>query len=831
MSSETYRLTNLSIEGFRGINKRINLDLDGFSTVICGANGFGKTSILQAVEWGLFGWIPHMSGAEFDFEDAIVNQFHPTETAKVELTLESSENKVRIVRTRKKSHWSRRKSKLIVETNGTTLKGKAAQAKIQSLLDLTEDEFYASKYLHQEALREFIMGDLKTRSAVMDRLLGTYSLRELIDSLPITQVTRRIKEIGEQIQTLRSTELRSLPVARAKLQDTKNRLLQEGITEDDLNIRPLPSLFQELAKKVESLAEEIDVYVSHLEMPPQNLAALQEAISRLRNNISTLEREKFKKYRELGDKKVTLTSLRDQYKNILERQRSLQIKDQEALKRKINDIEDQIRRNEARRQETRDLRNFLQAEAITLTNLEQNFLDLQEAKRKITSEYGDIDSVKEQIAQLEREINGLKGKIGGLETYSQTIASALEFIKEQGPDTCPICKRTIDPLEIADHLQKEIAQAKTSAQIFELRQTVKKLENKVNNLQKIRGELDDLEGRLGRATAALDEQRKKIAERTEMTEINRETVNERLRKTESELKELESSMDRLITEKHQLENDLSNLNEIERSIADLTQIIHAEIGIEEKGIDLLQALSTVLEKTEAKVESFDAITSSLEKLNRDVRRFEGIVNYLTQEAEVLRLEQEFPEIEALMRELTDKHQRLKELERGLADIKQAASAEQKNLVSDMLEEIESEINRYYSRLMGHTYYVDLGLSIETRRGRNIYWIKARGAEHETHVRTRFSNAQLNTTAIAVFISMSKRLSQNLNLVILDDPTQSMDQLHKKAMANILAEQSKDKQVIIATQDQEFQEQLVRLIQPNKHLKIIDWNIRGPTISY
>jgi len=830
MSSETFRLANISIEGFRGINKGLKLDTNGLSTVICGPNGVGKTSILQAIEWGLYGWIPHMRGAEFDVEDAIVNQFQPAETAKVELTLESPENRVKIIRTRKKGHWSRRKSKLVVEMKDTTLKGKQAQVKIQELLDLTEDEFYASKYLHQEALREFIIGDLKTRSAMMDRMLGTYSLRELIDSLPITRVTRRSNEIQAQIQTLQSTELRNLPVARAKLEDIKKKLLQKGIPEGDLDIRPLPSLLQELAQKVETLAEKIGVYVSHIEMPPQNLAALQEASSKLRNNISLVESERFKKYKELSDKRVTLTSLRDQYKNILERLKSLEVTDQEILLGKIHEIEEKLTEKKTKRQETRDIRDFLQKESITLTNLQQNLKDLQETWEKLTSEHGDINSVKERINHLDEERNKLRSKIESLETYGQTITSGLEFIKDQKPDACPICKRSIDPLEIADHLQKEISQAKASAQILELRQGVKKLESNMQNLQKILGEMDGLENRLKRASAALDEQRKKIAEKMEMAEINAETVNEMLGKAESEFKEQESSIEELTFEKQRLDGNLSHLNEVKKGLTELTQKIRTEIDSEGTGDDLLRALSQALKKTEEKIAGFDTVTSSLEELNEGLMRFENIHTYLTQEAEVLRLEQEFPELEALLRELTDKHRRLKKLERGLEDIKQAASAEQKNVVSDMLGEIESEINGYYSKLIGHTYYADLELSLETRREKNIYWIKARGAEHETHVQTRFSNAQLNITAIAVFISMSKHLPQNLNLVILDDPTQSMDTPHKKALAKMLAEESKEKQIILATQDHEFQEQLVKHIQPNKHMKIMNWSTVGPTIS-
>jgi len=303
-----------------------------------------------------------------------------------------------------------------------------------------------------------------------------------------------------------------------------------------------------------------------------------------------------------------------------------------------------------------------------------------------------------------------------------------------------------------------------------------------------------------------------------------------MRKTESELKSIESSIDQLTTEKHRLENDFTRLNEVKKDLANITRKICTEIGIEETNTDILPALSGTLEKTEEKITSFNTVTSSLEKLNVELSRLEDIHTYLTQEAEVLRLENEFPELEALMRELNDKHQKLKNLVEGLEDIKQAASAEQKSLASDMLKEIESEINRYYSKLIGHSYYANLDLSLETSKDRNIYWIKAKGAEHETHVQTRFSNAQLNITAISIFISMCKHLSQQLGLVILDDPTQSMDQQHKIALAKILAEELSDKQVILATQDPEFQEQLIKFFTPNKYLKIPEWNTEGPVIS-
>lgn len=827
MSSEKFRLTNLSIEGFRGINKTLNLDISGLPTVICGPNGVGKTSILQAIEWGICGRIPNTSGTEFDMEDAIVNQFCPNETAKVELKLESQKKKMKIVRTREKARWSRKKSNVSLDVNGRALNGKDAEAKIQELLDITEDEFYAGKYLHQKSLRDFIIGYLKTRSAMMDELLGTHSLREITDALPITRAKRITQEIQQQIETLKSTELRKLPRARAKLEDTKKSLLKKGIAEDDLDIRFLPSLFNELQKKIENIAEKIDIHVSHLEMPPENLTALQKAISRLGENINLLEKSRFKKYRELSDKRMKLTSMRDKYKNMLETLQGIEDTDRETIQQKILEVEEQLDEKKTKLKKFRGIRDFLQREKIALEELQQNLENHKKTGDRLVSEHGDVRSVKEQITNLEQEKNKFRGKIESLETYSQMITSALEFLKDQKPDICPVCKSLITPLEIAEHLEKELSQAEGGSLILEQKQRLKKIQSKLHDLHENLDKMNNVNDRLKKASETLDKQRKKIKRKAEMTEISPNSVKERLNKTGSELEKLESSVDQLKSKKGRLEDNLAHLSKTKESLSDLTREIRTEIGTEEMNFDLLTTLSKKLEKTEKKIASFEKITPVLERSNDKFMKLQDIHNYLTRESEVLQLEQEFPELEALKRELTDKHKRLQRLVKGLEDIKHAASAEQKSIVSDMLGDIESEINQYYSKLIGHTYYDNLKLSLKARRNKNIYWIKASGPDYETHVKTRFSNAQLNSVAIAIFLSMSKRISRNLNLAILDDPTQSMDQIHKKALTKMLASESTEKQLIIATQNQKVQEELAKLITPNKQLKVKSWNTEGP----
>jgi recombinational DNA repair ATPase RecF len=45
------RLIALELEGFRGIAKRLRLDLDADAVVVRGDNGSGKTSLVDGLLW------------------------------------------------------------------------------------------------------------------------------------------------------------------------------------------------------------------------------------------------------------------------------------------------------------------------------------------------------------------------------------------------------------------------------------------------------------------------------------------------------------------------------------------------------------------------------------------------------------------------------------------------------------------------------------------------------------------------------------------------------------------------------------------------------------
>ena len=55
MSNESFRIESLSIEGFKAFMGQQDFDFEGRDVFLFGPNGFGKTSVVEAIRWCLFG--------------------------------------------------------------------------------------------------------------------------------------------------------------------------------------------------------------------------------------------------------------------------------------------------------------------------------------------------------------------------------------------------------------------------------------------------------------------------------------------------------------------------------------------------------------------------------------------------------------------------------------------------------------------------------------------------------------------------------------------------------------------------------------------------------
>jgi DNA repair exonuclease SbcCD ATPase subunit len=118
----------------------------------------------------------------------------------------------------------------------------------------------------------------------------------------------------------------------------------------------------------------------------------------------------------------------------------------------------------------------------------------------------------------------------------------------------------------------------------------------------------------------------------------------------------------------------------------------------------------------------------------------------------------------------------------------------------------------------------------TDKGTYNYWIKALTEDysHGTYVQTRFSTAQANCAAIAIFLAVNQHLSKTLETIILDDPSQSMDPDHKQRLAQTLARSLR--QVIVATEDPQMFEYLKQSFDSPTIYELSSWTEEGSKIA-
>ena len=129
------KLTKLRLEGFRSFKDSYNFDFSHNIIIIYGPNGTGKTSILDAIEFGLFGKIERFKGEEFTLtRDEIINVFTEKKGAQVEIWLKDNDNIEYYIQ--RKKNIGIKKTQLIFRKLNKIYKNKNAQDEITKLLQM-----------------------------------------------------------------------------------------------------------------------------------------------------------------------------------------------------------------------------------------------------------------------------------------------------------------------------------------------------------------------------------------------------------------------------------------------------------------------------------------------------------------------------------------------------------------------------------------------------------------------------------------------------------------------------------------------------------------------
>jgi exonuclease SbcC len=187
------RLHRLEVEGFGPFRARQSVDFDAFADdgifLIAGRTGAGKSSILDAVCFGLYGGVPRYEGGEKRLRS---DHCEPDDPSEVVVEFSTPAGRFRVTRSPEYLRPAKRGGGLTKQASAVALEewtdagwiGRAARAvdvgnELDEILQLSREQFLQVILLAQNRFSEFLLANSKDRQALLRRLFGTQRFEDV----------------------------------------------------------------------------------------------------------------------------------------------------------------------------------------------------------------------------------------------------------------------------------------------------------------------------------------------------------------------------------------------------------------------------------------------------------------------------------------------------------------------------------------------------------------------------------------------------------------------------------------------------------------------------
>ncbi|OYD15445.1 hypothetical protein CH330_05690 [candidate division WOR-3 bacterium JGI_Cruoil_03_51_56] len=310
-----------------------------------------------------------------------------------------------------------------------------------------------------------------------------------------------------------------------------------------------------------------------------------------------------------------------------------------------------------------------------------------------------------------------------------------------------------------------------------------------------------------------------------------EEMKDKLASTEAEIKKLEeeeTNLKKVISQLRQLQSQTQiaakDVSESTKAIADALKV---EISESQDPLTLLSKgmadLEDELEKVGKVVEQSNARLNSMEDGLADVRRINTILR-IQRDMEELSKIKETNEYEQVAKARKSAHD-FADLSESIYEAVQTVL--QRNAKS-RIASTRDAISSIFRELAQRSDFPDLRIDPVSYEV-----IAVRGDKSE--IAQRFLNkGDINCAALSIFLALatSKDLSHNLGFMILDDPSQTLDSTHNERLAGVLDHVLGNRQLIIATSEENFAKELRNSLTKKKQVYFMrDWSDdTGPKVE-
>ncbi|MEM7824268.1 MAG: SMC family ATPase, partial [Candidatus Aenigmatarchaeota archaeon] len=460
-------ITNIKLKNWRS-HLSTEITFSEGTNCFIGTMGAGKTSILDAMCFALFGTFPTLNSKKLRLEDVIMKKPKQQQTAEVVVTFEIDSDTWTVARkiTKGKTTAELRKNGVLVESPQST----KVTEEIEKILKIDYDLFTRAIYSEQNQLDMFL-------------------------TIPKGQRMRRIDELLaiDKFEKARQTVLAL--INKTKAATAERQALAERLASD-----PELQSFNRLNAELAATMNEAKALERQLNSAKEGRARAEARLAKLREFLTQLS--------ELDARLATEIALQAQTQEDINRlscelTADLELSDSElnerlsAAEHKLAEIKAGVA---ADREHLDELKGLTAADMEKIRTLEEERIpELTRTIEEVEKLKAELKRhpVKKLVQQLEEKREELERKSAALQRAEGRIASLEESLSElkAAGDFCPICDSSLSTKR-----KNEIIERKQRA-ISKLRSDLTKLPDEI---AKIKAEIKDLEILLREATKIED---------------------------------------------------------------------------------------------------------------------------------------------------------------------------------------------------------------------------------------------------------------------------------------------------------------------------------------
>ncbi|RLJ00511.1 MAG: hypothetical protein DRP03_00275 [Candidatus Aenigmatarchaeota archaeon] len=738
---------NSEFEFSRGVNALI------------GIMGSGKSSVMQAISFALFGNFPSLASRKVKIEDMIMEKPKRMNEAVIELEFVANGKAYyikRVVDRNKKSHAEIRENNKLLEVGP-----KAVEREVRRILSLDYDLFSRAVYSEQNGLENFLRIPRGARREQIDDMLRLDRYERVRES-SVKIKNRLIDEQKSKIKVLDDIKKKGVEEIVNKLEKEIENLKKE---QENVGKR-----LSALSKKREELANTIHAYEKNSEV----LHTKERFVESLKSKVNEVENELKKKIEKLSkvgisenieDVRKNIALLRDEISR-LEKYLDSSRKEIAEKNARVSVLERQIKDMEIAREEK------LKAERI---------IKQIESKYKVAIEEV-IESKKEIVEKIGNQIAHLEARI------EETKSSIDDLARAKGK--CPVCNSLLD-----DKRKEEIIKEKKEL----LERWEKAIEVKKKEMASVEKERDACERDYEDLINAKNKL-KEIGNIEEEVKNNEKEIAILREQIEERVADIKASMDSLNKAREKLEGEIIK----EREVMEMEII---KKGIEEDRQRITKMKSDI-ESSEKEIEhiknwlakiDFEDLKSKLNKIVWEEGKLRERVRSLNALEKEKRnaLEYYRKDIE-LYNKYSAEVKQLNEIIKKMDSFIEVVVNTQTQLRERFLETINNVMNAVWEELYPYPDFDRIGIYFED----NDYILKLFSAKGPINIE-KASGGERTLASLALRIAFSLAFTPNLRWLILDEPTHNLDRNAIEHFGYALREKINDlvEQVFIITHDE------------------------------